>query len=219
MKAAQGWKEDWKQDLAQLIVRFIIGGLIAAGIILLIANGKNFIITLKPGYDVEYLLENGAKPGMHVSGEVDFVYDCFAELENTDSNKTSAYYYALPGAEGMMVLYVPAGKHEAAEALLEETLDYLETGVFPVSVMPVEGYVVKAEGRLPYLLNQYMLELGYTWEEIGAMGDPLMIRDASTKLENARIYAPLGMIFLTVGILLTVFVLFWKERRRNRRVG
>lgn len=219
MKAAQGWKEDWKQDLAQMIVRFVIGGLIAVGAILLFAHGKNFMIALKPGYDVEYLLENGAKPGMHVSGEVHFVYDCFAELENTDSNKTSAYYYALPGAEGMMALYVPAARRGAAETLLEETLNYLETGVFPVSVMPVEGYVVKAEGRLPYLLSQYMLELGYTEEEIDAMGEPLMIQDATKRLGNARIYAPVGMILLTVGILMTVFAVFWKTRRRNRQVG
>lgn len=216
MNGRVGWKEDWKKDLVQMTVRFVLGGLIAAGIILLAANGKDFLTALKPGYDVEYLLENGAEEGMHVSGRVPGLYDCFAELENTGSSKISAYYYAIPGEKEVMVLYVPAARHGEAEALLEETVDYLETGLLPESLMDIEGYVVKAEGRIPYLLSQYMLDIGYTQEDIAAMGDPLMIRDAEGRLEKARIFAPVGMILLTLGILLTAALIFYKSARRKR---
>ena len=209
----QAWKEDWKQDLKKTMGAFIIGGLLVIGGIMLLSYGKNFLMAVKPAVDMDYILDNGAKKGMHVSGEITFIYDCFAEMENTNSNKITSYYYAIPAGDGMVVLRVFPDKHDAAEKLLEETIDYLGTGIPPASVIPIEGHVVKAEGRLPYLLSQYMLEIGYTEEEIEAMGDPLMIQDTAASLEAARIYAPVGMILFALGILASVFVIFRKVRR------
>lgn len=210
----QAWKEDWKQDLKKMVGAFIIGGLLVIGGIMLLSYGKNFLMAVKPAYDMDYILDNGAKKGMHISGEITFIYDCFAEMENTDSNKITSYYYAIPAGDGMVVLCVSPDKHDAAERLLEETIDYLGTGIPPASVIPIEGHVVKAEGRLPYLLSQYMLQIGYTEEEIEAMGDPLMIQDTAASLKAARIYAPVGMILFALGILASVFAVFWKVRRR-----
>lgn len=216
MDLKQAWKEDWQQDLRRTVAVAVVLGLLASGSILLLANGKNFLIALKPIYDMNYVLDHGAKKGMHISGEIAFVYDCFAEMENTGSNKVTAYYYAIPAGEGMMILYVAAGKREAAETLFAETLEYLETGAPPASVIPIEGYVVKAEGRLPYLLSEYMKEIGYSEEEITAMGETLMLRDAAGSLKAARIYAPIGMILLALGILATAFAIL---RGRFRQAG
>lgn len=214
---AASWKEDWKKDLGDMLVKFVIGGLWVSGIILLTAYGKKFLLTLKPTYDIEYVIENGAKEGMHVSGEVPYIYDCFANLSDTDDGRISAYYYALPAADGILVLHVPVSLQEAMDTLLEETMLFLDTGVWPTSTVPMEGYVVKAQGRLPYLLTQYMLEIGYTREEIAGMGDPLMIDYAVGNLRAARLYAPVGMILLALGILLLVFVIFWKRARTTGR--
>lgn len=210
----QGWKEDWKQDLKRLTATILIVGLLGSGIVLLLGNGKNFLTAVKPAYDMDYVIANGAWKGMHISGEVPFVYDCFAEMENMGNNKVTAYYYAIPSGDGMMVLQMPAGMRDAAERLLEETIEYLGTGVPPVSVLPIEGYVEKAEGRLPYLLSQYMAEVGYSEAEIEAMGEPLMVQDAGRSFDKARIYAPVGMILLGLGILVSVFVIYRKVRRR-----
>ena len=184
------------------------------GFIMMISSAQNFWMSLKPEYDVEYLLDNGAREGMHVKGEVPYTYGCFADMSNMDGGKVSAYYYTIPAAEGMMILEIPADRQKEMESLLEETLDYLDTGVWPVSTVTLEGYVVKAQGRLPYLLSEYMQEIGYTDGEVAAMGDPLMIEDASRRMQRARISSPLGMILLTAGILLGVFFLF-----RSRRKG
>lgn len=210
----QGWKEDWKQDLKRMTATIVIVGLLGAGIVLLMSNGKNFLTAVKPAYDMDYVIENGARKGMHISGEVPFVYDCFAEMENTGNNKVTAYYYAIPSGDGMMVLQLPAGRRGAAEQLLEETVEYLGTGVPPASVFSIEGYVKKAEGRLPYLLSQYMKEMGYSETEIEAMGEPLMIGDAGGSLDRARIYAPVGMILLGLGILASVFAIYRMRQRR-----
>lgn len=216
---AVNWKEDWKKDLANMLMKFTIGALCFLGIAMLIAHGKNFLITLKPAYDVEYLLDNGAREGMHVYGEVPYTYDCFANMSDFDDSHVSAYYYALPSVDGMLILNVPVDMQTAMETLLDETMLYLDTGIWPTSVVPVEGYVVKAQGRLPYLLTQYMSEIGYTQEEIDAMGEPLMIEYAAGNLHKARFYAPVGMILLTVGILLIVLIVFLKRSKNSKKLG
>lgn len=184
-----------------------------AGLFFLLLSMQFFWISLKPGYDVEYLLENDVREGMHVKGQVPYTYDCFADMSDLEGGKVSYYYYALPAAEGMMILKVPVSRQREMETLLEETLDYLDTGIWPTSVVELEGYVTKAQGRLPYLLSEYMTEIGYTQEEIEAMGEPMMIEDASGRIEKARINAPVGIILMAAGVLLGVFFCFWNKRK------
>lgn len=212
---AASWKEDWKEDLGKLLIGFLIGGLCLSGAVLLASNGRNFIMAVKPGFDLESLMDHGgAKEGMHVTGQVPYVYDCFANLSDLEGDNASAYYYAIPSGEGVMVLSVPEMLYDAMEALWEETWEYVEGGSLPASTVRIEGYVTKARGRLPYLLAEYMQEyLGYTPEEVDAMGELLMIQYANEALQRARIYAPVGMILLTSGILLLLLYVFVIKRR------
>lgn len=204
----QVWQEALKQDRKRSAAIMAVLVLLSVGGMMLFSNGKNFLMAVKPAYDMDYIMANGAKEGMHISGEITVIYDCFAEMENTQNKKVTAYYYAVPAGDGIAVLQVPAGMRNAAERLLEETIDYMNTGTAPRSSIPIEGFVVKAEGRLPYLLSEYMKEIGYSQEEIEAMGEPLMLREGAGSLRSARIYAPLGMILLALGILATMFAIF-----------
>ena len=187
--ARGNWKEGWKQDLAKMLVWFVIGGLCITGFGLLSGNVRNFWITLKRGYDVEYLMENGgAKEGMHVTGKVPYVYDCFANLSDFEDTNVSAYYYALPCGDGMMILSVLAKQYDDMEQLWEETWQYADM----VDVM------------------------GYSREEVDAMGEPLVIQYAMEALQRARIYAPVGMILLCSGMLLLILRLFLGKRRMEK---
>ncbi len=217
---AANWRDDWKEDLAKMLVWGLIGGLCVAGIVLLLGNGRDFWTVLKPGYDVEYLMENGgAREGMHVTGQVPYVYDCFANLSDFDGKDISGYYYALPTLDGMLILEVPESRYEAMETLWEETWQYMSDGILPASPVPVEGYLTSAKGRLPYLLAEYLRDgLEYSQEEVDAMGEPLMIVYATEKLRRARIYAPVGMILLTSGILLTILYLFLRKRYVEKEI-
>lgn len=208
------WREDWKKDLAKLLVWLWIGVLCLAGLIFLLGNGRNFWMTLKAGHDVEDLMENGdAKEGMHVTGEVPYVYGCFANLSDFNDNDVSEYYYALPTVDGMLILGVPVSLQGAMETLWEETWQYAERGILPSSTVSLEGYVTKAKGRLPYLLSEYMVDiLGYSQEEVDEMGEPLMIVYAPETLRRARIYAPLGMILLALGMLSLIGYLVWIKK-------
>ena len=114
-----------------------------------------------------------------------------------------------------MILNIPPQKQNDMEKLLEETFAYLDGGSWPASPVPIEGYVTKAQGRLPYLLSQYMLEIGYTQEEIDAMGQPLMIQYDAEKMQKARIYAPVGVILLALEVLLIVIPMVVRKLRRS----
>lgn len=211
---AANWREDWKTDLVKLATGVLIGSLLVIGFMLLAINGGNFVTAIKPGVDIEYLMEQGgAKEGMHVTGQIPYVYDCFANMGDFDETHVSEYYYALPTADGMLVIGVPTGRYEAMERLKEETWQYLETGLLPQDTVAIEGRLAKAQGRLPYLLGEYMKEIGFAQEEIEAMGEPLILQYASGTLQKARIYAPVGMILMALGILLTVLYVFLKKRK------
>ena len=212
------WRDGWKEDLVKTLAGVLIGGLCVAGICLLLANGKNFWIAVKPGMDVQYLMDNGgAREGMHVTGQVPYVYDCFANLSDFDGRDVSEYYYALPALDGMLILGVPERKYEAMEALLEETWQYAADGILPSSPVPFEGYVTKAKGRLPYLLSEYLQDvLQYSEEEVDAMGEPLVIMYVAEALQRARIYAPVGMILLTSGILLAILYLWIRYLKKEK---
>ncbi len=215
---AASWKEDWKEDLAKMLVSMLLGGLCVVGAISLWSNAGNFLIAVKPGIDLEYLVENGgAKEGMHVTGQVPYVYDSFAVLSEYDDD-VSEYYYALPTVDSVLILGVPEKQYGAMETLWEETCQYVADGIPPASPVPLEGYVEKAQGRLPYLLSEYLRDvMGYSQEEVDAMGEPLVVVFAAEKLQRARIYAPVGMILLTSGILLAILYLFLRKRCLEKR--
>ena len=58
-----------------------------------------------------------------------------------------------------------------------------------------------------------MSEIGYSQEEIDALGEPLLVKYAADTYDKARIYAPVGMVLLASGILLSVLYLFLKRRK------
>ena len=87
---ATNWREDWKKDLLKLAAGILIGGLLVIGFMLLMINGRNFVTAIKPGHDIGYLADQGgAQEGMHVTGRVPYVYDCFANLEDLGSGQAA----------------------------------------------------------------------------------------------------------------------------------
>lgn len=208
-------KEGRKQDLRIFVITCAIGALLLTGIMLLYEYGKMFIICLKPEHDFNYVMAKGLTEGMHIKGEVPVLYSCFAHMEHGDTQKVVYYYYGIPAAGGMVILQVPPEKYDMAEKLKEETQDFYKSGVLPEAAIPLEGYAVEAMGRLPYLMDEYLTEIGYPEERKEHKEKVLMICDGSRSLANARIYAPVGMICLTLGSLAIVFILFRKRFRRS----
>lgn len=202
------------QEVRRNRLAMVAIGVFCIGFFLLMVYGSDFLLGLKPGYDMDYLLENGAREGMHVVGQVSLTFDCFANLDN-GQGKITSYYYAIPAGEGMLILKVPPKRKDAMEALLEETMEYLDGGRLPVSVVPLEGRVVLAQGRLPYLLSQYMEGIGYTQEEIKALGEPLVVEMATEQIQKARICVPVGVIILSMEVLCVVFFMLrsrWQQK-------
>ncbi len=180
---------------------------------------ENFWIMIKPAYAIEHLMEHGAREGMHVQGKLPYIYDCFASRENMDSGRVEADYYALPCQDGFLIVKAAVKDQPAMERLLSETVEFLGGGLRPESVISIEGYVTKAQGRLPYLLGEYMISVGYTQEEVDAMKEPLMIVENAEAMRDAGIWFPVGIILQSAVVLAVAFCVFRSRRKRKEEAS
>ena len=63
-----------KEEVKRTWKIVVVMALCAIGFVIVMSSAQNFWMSLKPEYDVEYLLDNGAREGMHVKGAVPYTY-------------------------------------------------------------------------------------------------------------------------------------------------
>lgn len=187
--------------------------LLALGLIAICASVGDILMYMKPSHSFEELMENGVEKGLHVRGEVPFTYDCFAEEETYRKNKTtgsrtagrtSSYYYAIPVTGDYVVgLEVNTEDYDSMEQLLNETVEYLDGGDYPSTAVSVDGGVKEMKSELQELFDEYLLEVGYTQDELDAMGTPLVIEQPNSKAVSIGI-GVFGIAAFAAGIFFWV---------------
>lgn len=175
------------------------------------------ITSFKQAKDFEELLDEGAAPGDHVSGEVIFLLDPFASKQtwtkntktgSTTPKKTSSQYYVVPGGEGYMGLTVNSKDFSAADKLVDQTYDYLGGGDVPSQELTIDARVVVMEEELAEMFRDEMKEYyGYTDQELDDMGPILMVEPRA--FTTIRIFCGVGAALLIVGVV--VLVLRWRK--------
>lgn len=196
-------KESVKEKL-QDILNVLAPLLIVVGVLGMLISIDKFVIAVKPAVDFEGLLNYSAEPGDHIRGRVLFTYGCFAEssvIRSEYGRKTgetkNGYYYAVPVADSVMILYVPLRYHNALETLTEETFQYLYGGQEPQVNVPVNGSVVKNRSEsLLRMLEEYLGDLGYTAQDIADMGEIYIIKqdDMLTELRNMFVGCTVALV-------------------------
>lgn len=186
--------------------------MVLIGVVLLGFSLGDTITSFKSAKSFDDVLENGVEPGDHVSGQVPYLLDAFANLqtwtENRSNNsrtpaKTSAYYYVLPAGENYAGLRVGSQNIPAANDLVDETYGYLSGGAAPSTVLELDARVVKMEEDLVGLFQDEMKEYyGYTDQELEAIGAPLMVEPRA--FTTIRIFAGVGLAFVLIGAVLLV---------------
>lgn len=176
------------------------------------------ITSLIPATSYDDLLDGAeVKVGTHVAGEVAFVLDCFAE-ESTytvrsdgsrSGSENSGNYYILPTADGFIALKSNSSQVSKLDKLIDETWDYLMYGTEPTTVIKVEGRVEKMESDVLRYYNKYMLNNGYTQEELDIMGEPLLIKYGNFAF----------MRILTLGGIVAFLVAIFLVRREYKRLS
>lgn len=211
------------QDLLNVLPTFLI----VVGILGMLISIDRFAIAVKPAMDFEYLLNYPVSPGDHIAGRVLYTYGCFAEssvIYAENGRKTgetkSGYYYAVPGADGVMMLEVPLRYQSALDTLTEETFQYLYGGLEPQVNAQVNGYVKKNDSEsLQRMLEEYLEALGYTTQDIANMGEVYIIKqeDMMTELRNLFVGCSLalaaGLVLLIVRKREKLAVFFGKNRK------
>lgn len=194
-------------------------GLVLAliGAALLWVSLGDAIISFKPAKDFEDVLAGDVAAGDHVSGQVIFLLDPFASMEtwtedskthSTTPKKTSAQYYVLPGGAGYMGLRVSSQDFSAANKLVDQTYDYLETGTAPTAELTTDARVIAMEDDLAKMFREELKDYyGYTDQEIEEMGTLLMVEPRA--FLTIQIFCGVGAAVLLVGVVL--LVLHWRK--------
>lgn len=198
--------------------------LLTVGVVLATLSGGWGIPALKSAQDFGYLLDNPAKPGMHIKGDVCYTYECFASEETytqrsdgtRSAGKLSSYYYAIPTWDGVIGLRVPADDYRDMESLLSETVAYLENGTEPSTVVRVDGCIRRMDSATAGLFEDYLELLGYTRAEIADMGDFLIIEQPASMNQMKVIFlVGVGLIALAVLWFVINCVRYGKAQKRQ----
>lgn len=187
--------------------------LLAGGIFMIVYSAGDVMTMVKPARDFEYLMDNGVEKGTHVKGEVYYTFDCFGSEETWRENsrtgaksqsKISHYFYAIPITDTYVTgLEIPAGDYADMEQLLEETVAYLDGADYPSTVVNVNGAVKVMDQNLQKYFQEYLLDVGYTQEEVDAMGEPLVIDQIETTTGAIGMFIA-GIILIGIGIFLYI---------------
>ena len=191
--------------------------LMLIGVGLLVVSLGDTITSFKEAKSFEEILENGAAPGDHVSGQVLFLMDAFANeqtwTENTKTGsttpkKTSAQYYVLPCGEDWVGLRVGSQSISTANKLVDETYDSLMGGDAPTAELSMDARVAVMEKDLAELFRDDLKEYyGYTDDDIAAMGTILMVEGRA--FGTIRAFCGAGAAALLIG--LAMLVLHWRK--------
>ena len=194
-------------------------GLVLAllGVFLLGVSLGDTITSFKTPRSFEDVLENGAAPGDHVSGQVLFLMDAFAneqtwtenrQTHSTTPKKTSAQYYVLPGGEDWLGLRVSSQNISAADKLVEQTYAYLTDGSMPTAELTTDARVAVMEEELAGMFREELKEYyGYTDQDIADLGPLLMVEPRA--FTTIRVFCAVGAGLCLTGVLM--LVMHWRK--------
>lgn len=175
------------------------------------------IISFKQAKDFEDVLDGDVAAGDHVAGQVLFLLDPFASMQTwtenskthtTTAKKTSSQYYVLPGGEGYMGLTIGSKNFPAANKLVDQTYDFLTTGVMPTEELITDARVVVMDEELAEMFRDEMKEYyGYTDQELDDIGPFLMIEPRA--FNTIRAFCGAGAVLLVAGVI--VIILHWRK--------
>lgn len=194
----------------------VIFTLLFFGIIMICVSAADTFDSLKPAISFEDLLDGAeVKEGSRVAGNVPYALDYFAsETSYTQysdgsrsGDKESGNYYLIPTADGYIGLKSRQADVSALNDLSEETFAYLTDGTEPQTEIYMQGTVKVMDDELVGYYCDYLEELGYTEDEIEAMGQPLLIDYVS--FSSVRVFFILG-----AALILLAFFLMWRRYKR-----
>ena len=198
----------------EVIMLLLFGGM------MLYMNAADLVVSFKPAVSFEDMLDGKeVKAGSHIEGNVKYVMDYFAsETSYTkykdgsrSGSKKSGNYYLIPIQDGFLALKSRQNDVNTLNQLTDETIEYMTSGTEPATEFFMEGSVKKLEGNVANYYNEYLEELGYTAEEIKAMGDPLVV--------EFRSFTAIRVMFI-IGIAAVILAaLFFMRRYRIETKG
>ena len=193
--------------------------LLLFGGMMLYMNAADLVVSFKPAVSFEDMLDGKeVKAVSHIEGNVKYVMDYFASETSytkykyvSSSSKKSGNYYLIPIQYGFLALKSRQNDVNTLNQLTDETIEYMTSGTEPTTEFFMEGSVKKLEGNVANYYNEYLEELGYTAEEIKAMGDPLVV--------EFRSFTAIRVMFIIGIVAVILAALFFMRRYRIETKG
>lgn len=192
-----------KNSVFTLVIIFIFG------IVLLVmtADEIDYIFTGKTT-DVNEMIADGREPevGDHVSIELDYVIDWYAELTQSRKGIKKVTYHAMGVLDDGRIISICVKKdseeYDKIDDLIEETYDYLAgiSNVPPTSVK-LEGTVRKIDSEISSYYTTGLSYIGYTSSDAISL---------DIDVTQKRIYVVLMFVF-AIGMTVVPVILGLKE--------
>ncbi len=195
-----------------VIILLVIGGILIYG------SFGSFMASVKPVNTFEDLATAELEDGMHIEGDVTDVLGLIGYeetwKESSSGTRTkstiSMYYYAIPVGEKIIGVEIRPSDNDEMEKLYNEVYEYyMNGGAEPTTKIALQGELCVMEDDLKGLFDDCLEDMGYTQENIDALGEVYYVD--YTDFGNMRVMFIAGVVIFALGIV--VFIL------RFRKIG
>lgn len=167
--------------------------LLFLGILLAAISFSDVVASFRPPVDFADLLDGVAvQKGSHIEGELVACFPPFASQSKSYSYGGTAVgaesnrnFYLVPTADGFLGLQALQSQTEQMDALARETAAQLNGTGQITSVIRAEGIVKPLDDELAGYFREYLLEAGFSDEELDAMGAPMFVEVSDLGVSRA----------------------------------
>ena len=200
-----------------------LGALFGLGFLIFILTISDTIISFKPAIEYNGSLDEEVKSGDHIKGEIVISYGTFVPEDEVVIYSTSkkikckdtSYYYVIPGMneDSYIGIRVDQEDNEDMVKIVNDSENLTQkNGYGTVKGMKFEGRVVKLKSRVKENFIEWLLDKGYTQEEVDNMGDFYIIEPRAFGFINILNMTGVIMMFSAV-------IFYWYDHSDSHNYG
>ncbi len=226
-----------KNSLIRIIVMVVVS------VMLVVMSWGDYFSMKKAPVDYYKLAAGEMKEGMHITADIDMVWDYFAIEESYDTvygikvskAEESARYYMLPyfyteedPATGEQSIYVMAfdaivvkGDTDinVFDQIVNDTMNWWNdaTGTVEISSQTYhfDGTVSKMDKEIYGYLKDYLIESGYSAEEAEGMILPYVLEEVSVTGVTVCFWIGIGLSLITLAVIIITIVVAQKNKNKS----
>ncbi len=183
--------------------------LIVAGIVAIATQAENLKVMFSKPVQLEDLDADDIEEGMLVEAEIYAIMDYYA-YTTEDTTTVEKEYFIPVGEKEYMGMVASYGKMNDADDIMELTWEYMdgdESALDQVEPLHVKGTIVEITGESKQFYTEYLIEAGYTADEMEEYFLPyaIMVGDTGdTPTGGVVVVLVVGALLIFLGVMTLV---------------